>query len=48
MLTEIDAKSTLEEKPDADFRSCVILGARYPPPARQALEAGLEVGAPFS
>lgn len=45
VLTEIDVKSTLKEKLDADFRRYVILGACNPPLAKQALEAELEVGA---
>jgi uncharacterized protein (DUF302 family) len=45
VLTEIDVKSTLKEKLDADFRPYVILGACNPPLAKQALEVELEVGA---
>lgn len=45
VLTEIDVKSTLKEKLDADFRPYVILGACNPSLAKQALDAELEVGA---
>ncbi len=45
VLTEIDVRSTLKEKLDAEFRPYVILGACNPPLAKQALETELEVGA---
>lgn len=44
ILTEIDVKSTLKEKLDADFRRYVILGACNPPLALKALQAEEEVG----
>lgn len=44
VLTEIDVKSTLKKKLDADFRKYVILGACNPALAHRALGADLEVG----
>jgi uncharacterized protein (DUF302 family) len=44
LLTEIDVKSTLRKKLDADFRRYVILGACNPPLAYRALQAELHVG----
>lgn len=44
VLTEIDVKSTLKQKIDAEFRRYVILGACNPRLAYQALNAELEVG----
>ncbi len=44
VLTEIDVKSTLEEKLGVDFRRYKILGACNPPFAHEALTARLEVG----
>jgi len=44
VLTEIDVKSTLREKLDAEFRKYIILGACNPPLAHKALSAELEVG----
>lgn len=44
ILTEIDVKSTLKQKIDADFRKYKILGACNPPLAQRALTAELEIG----
>lgn len=44
VLTEIDVKTTLKKKLDADFRRYVILGACNPPLAHQALSRELEIG----
>lgn len=44
VLTEIDVKSTLQQKLGVDFRRYKILGACNPPFAHQALQADLEIG----
>ncbi len=44
VLTEIDVKTTLKKKLDADFRRYVILGACNPNLAHRALQAELELG----
>jgi uncharacterized protein (DUF302 family) len=44
VLTEIDVKSTLKKKLDADFRRYIILGACNPPLAHKALSTELEIG----
>jgi uncharacterized protein (DUF302 family) len=44
VLTEIDVKTTLKKKLDADFRRYVILGACNPNLAYQALQSELEIG----
>jgi len=44
VLTEINVKTTLKKKLDADFRNYVILGACNPPLAHQALNTELEIG----
>lgn len=44
VLTEIDVKSTLKKKLDADFRNYVILGACNPPLAYRALKTDLNIG----
>ena len=44
VLTEIDVKSTLKTKIDADFRKYVILGACNPNLAHKALNTDLDIG----
>jgi len=44
VLTEIDVKSTLKQKLDADFRKYVILGACNPPLAHKALSTEIDIG----
>jgi uncharacterized protein (DUF302 family) len=44
VLTEIDVKTTMKQKINADFRRYVILGACNPHLAHRALSANLEVG----
>lgn len=44
VLTEIDVKSTLQQKLGVDFRRYKILGACNPPFAHQALQTALDVG----
>ena len=44
VLTQIDVKSTLQQKLGVDFRRYQILGACNPPFAHQALEIDLEAG----
>jgi uncharacterized protein (DUF302 family) len=44
ILTEIDVKSTLKKKLNADFRNYEILGACNPPFAYKALQAEDKVG----
>ncbi|MDM8519686.1 DUF302 domain-containing protein [Anaerolineales bacterium HSG6] len=44
VLTEIDVKTTLKKKIDAEFRRYVILGACNPNLAHQALQNELEIG----
>jgi uncharacterized protein (DUF302 family) len=44
VLTEIDVKSTLKEKLNADFRKYLILGACNPPYAYRTLQADQNVG----
>ena len=44
VLTQIDVKTTLKQKINADFRRYVILGACNPSLAHRALSANLNVG----
>ena len=44
VLTEIDIKSTLKKKLDADFYNYTILGACNPQMAHQALQAENKIG----
>lgn len=44
VLTEIDVRSTFEQKLGVDFRRYKILGACNPPFAYEALSANLEAG----
>jgi len=44
VLTEIDVKTTLKKKLDADFRDYRILGACNPPLAHQALQSESHIG----
>ena len=44
VLSEIDVRTTLQQKLNVDFRPYVILGACNPPLAHQALTADLGVG----
>jgi uncharacterized protein (DUF302 family) len=44
VLTEIDMKTTLKKKLDADFRKYTILGACNPPLAYKALQEELQIG----
>lgn len=44
VLTQIDVRTTLKKKLDADFRNYVILGACNPPYAYQALQAEDKIG----
>ena len=44
VLTEIDVKTTMKQKIDADFRKYVILGACNPNLAHRALTTDLQLG----
>lgn len=44
VLTEIDVKSTMKKKLDAEFRRYVILGACNPHLAKRALDTDLGIG----
>jgi uncharacterized protein (DUF302 family) len=44
VLTQIDVKSTLKEKLDADFHPYIILGACNPPLAHKALLSDPQIG----
>lgn len=44
VLTEIDVKSTMKKKIDADFRKYIILGACNPHLAHRALSTQLAIG----
>ena len=44
VLTEIDVKTTLKKKLDADFRNYLILGACNPPFAYKALQTEDKIG----
>jgi uncharacterized protein (DUF302 family) len=44
ILTDIDIKETLKEKPDVDFKKYRILGACNPSYAHKALEAEDKIG----
>ena len=44
VLTEIDVRTTMKEKLDADVEDYVILGACNPPLAHRALEADRSLG----
>ena len=44
VLTEIDVRTTMREKLDADMEPYVILGACNPPMAYQALSAERDIG----
>jgi uncharacterized protein (DUF302 family) len=44
VLTEIDMQPTLRDTLGADMEPCLILGARNPSPAYQALNAGRRIG----
>ena len=44
VLTEINVRSTMKEKLDAEFRRYIILGACNPSLAHRALSSNLDVG----
>ena len=44
VLSEINIKDTLKQKLDVDFQPYVILGARNPPLAYEALKAEAKIG----